>query len=149
MKIISPIKENTYFNIAIIKSQFNSEITNLLLESAIFYLKELNWPEKLITVVEVPGAVEIPLIAQRLAHFKAYESIVCLGAVIRGDTDHYNYVCSQVSMGCQHVMLQHHLPVIFGILTTENEEQALARVSKGKESIQTAIKMHSILKQIS
>jgi 6,7-dimethyl-8-ribityllumazine synthase len=149
MKVISPISNKNYFNIAIIKSQFNSEVTNLLLDSALHYLKELGWPESLVTVVEVPGAVEIPLVAQRLAQSKNYESIVCLGAVIRGETSHYDYVCSQVSTGCQQVMLQYHLPVVFGVLTTENDEQALARASKGKESIQVAIDMYSILKQIS
>lgn len=117
---------------AIIVSEFNENITNKLLDGAKNRLIERGVSELEIHVHKVPGAVEIPLIAQLLAKKKFYSAIICLGAVIRGDTDHYDYVCDQVSRGCQKVMLDHNVPVIFGVLTTNTEEQALDRVG-GKE----------------
>ncbi|MGB6976649.1 MAG: 6,7-dimethyl-8-ribityllumazine synthase, partial [Gammaproteobacteria bacterium] len=104
-------------------------------------------------VVHVPGAVEIPVTAQQLANTGNYDAIICLGAVIRGETDHYEYVCHQVSDGCQRVALDHHLPVIFGILTTDTVEQALARAGgshghKGRESADAALAMVAIMQQL-
>lgn len=115
--------------IAIVTSRFNQEITEQLHAAAVKRLKEKNIADENITSVFVPGAVEIPLAAQHLAKTQKYDAIICLGAVIRGDTDHYDYVCQQVSYGIQRVALDHHLPVTFGILTTDNEEQAQSRVS--------------------
>jgi 6,7-dimethyl-8-ribityllumazine synthase len=139
--------------LAIVVSRFNTRVSQALHDGAIQRLKELNFPEQNITVVWVPGAVEIPLIAHRLAKNDAYAAIICLGTVIRGETGHYDYVCKQVSDGCQHVALQHEIPVIFGVLTTENEEQALARCGgnhghKGKYSVDAAFSMVSIMQQI-
>ncbi|MFU8797442.1 MAG: 6,7-dimethyl-8-ribityllumazine synthase [Gammaproteobacteria bacterium] len=138
--------------IAIVVSRFNEEITNLLLEGALQRLKELNIEEEFIKVIKVPGAVEIPLIAQRLAREGIYEAIICLGAVIRGETTHYDYVCEQVSMGCQQVALANDIPIIFGILTTENEAQAMARVGgahghKGRDAADAAMEMIEISRQ--
>ncbi len=116
-------------NIGIVTSRFNYEITSQLHAAAVKRLKEKNIPEENITSVFVPGAVEIPLAAQHLASQKKFDAIICLGAVIRGDTDHYDYVCQQVSYGIQRVALDHHIPVTFGVLTTETEEQAQSRVS--------------------
>jgi len=115
--------------IGIVTSRFNQDITAQLHAAAVKRLKEKNISDENITSVFVPGAVEIPLAAQHLASQKKYDAIICLGAVIRGDTDHYDYVCQQVSYGVQRVALDHHIPVTFGILTTENEEQAQSRVS--------------------
>lgn len=141
------------FPIAIIVSQFNSDITSRLLDGAIERLKQYNFASGDITVVEVPGAVEIPLTAKFLAKHNAYGAIIALGAVIRGETSHYDYVCSQVSEGCQKVMLEFDVPVIFGLLTTENEYQAYQRVGgehghKGKDAVDSAIAMHYILHHI-
>lgn len=139
------------FNLAIIVSRFNEEISSALHESALARLKELSFPEENITVVWVTGAIEIPIAAQRLAN--NVEAIICLGCVIRGETDHYNYVCNLVSTGCQTVALQNNIPVIFGVLTTDNEEQALARVggihgNKAYEAVDAALEMVSVLQQI-
>lgn len=135
---------------AIIVSQFNEFVTDKLLEGALARLKELNFDENQIKIVKVPGAVEIPLTAKLLARSQKFNAIICLGAVIRGDTDHYDYVCQQVSNGCQQVMMDFDVPVIFGILTTQNVEQAEDRVGgkeghKGIESIDAAIQMINVL----
>lgn len=140
-------------SIAIVVSQFNQEITALLLEGALLRLKELGIAEKNIKVVKVPGAVEIPLVAKLLAQSNKYQALICLGAVIRGETSHYDYVCTQVSEGCQRVMMDCELPVIFGVLTTENEEQAKERVGgkhghKGREAADAALEMLAILKNL-
>jgi 6,7-dimethyl-8-ribityllumazine synthase len=138
---------------AIVASQFNQIITDALLNGALERFAELNIAEENVTVVKVPGAVEIPLTAQLLAKTNKYQAIICLGAVIRGDTSHYDYVCEQVSQGCQRVMLDYDIPVIFGVLTTENEAQAQERVGgkeghKGKDAVDTAIAMVSVVDQI-
>ncbi len=137
--------------LAIVVSLFNEEITSALLAGALARLAELGVPEKNIKVVKVPGAVEIPLTAKILAQSKKYEALICLGAVIRGETSHYDYVCSQVSEGCQNVMLTYDLPVIFGVLTTENEAQARARVGgtighKGREAADAALQMITVMR---
>lgn len=142
------------FSIAIIVSRFNSMITEELLNGALQRLKELNFPEQYITIVRVPGAVEIGLAAQQIAiSDENYLAIICLGAVIRGETSHYDYVCQQVSYACQKVALEESIPVIFGVLTTDNIEQALARVDekrchKGRYSVDAAMEMISVLDQI-
>lgn len=142
------------FNISIIVSRFNSRVTEELLKGALQRLKELNFPEQCITIVRVPGAVEIGLTAQQIAiSDENCLAIICLGAVIRGETSHYDYVCQQVSYACQKVALQESIPVIFGVLTTDNIEQALARADekrchKGREAVDAAMVMISVLEQI-
>ncbi len=136
--------------IAIVVSEFNQSITGKLLEGAVSRLNQLNFNANQITIVKVPGAVEIPLIAKLLAKSEKYDAIICLGAVIRGDTSHYDYVCQQVSQGCQQVMMEFDIPVIFGILTTENEEQAEDRVGgkeghKGIDAADAAIEMIKVM----
>lgn len=135
-------------NIGLVISEFNTEITELLYENAIERLKILNLLDKNITAVWVPGAVEIPLTAQTLAETENFDAIICLGAVIRGETSHYDYVCEQVSQGCQQVALNYKIPVIFGVLTTEDERQAFERVQKGSEAVDAALQMISVLEQI-
>lgn len=139
--------------IAIIVSEFNQEITHALLQGAYHHLIEAGMDKEHITTLFVPGAVEIPLTAQLLAKNKRFDAIICLGAVIRGETTHYDYVCQQVSTGCQKVMLDFDIPVIFGILTTENEEQALDRIGgkhghKGKDAAQAALAMIELVEKI-
>jgi 6,7-dimethyl-8-ribityllumazine synthase len=137
--------------IAIVISQFNSHITEKLLAGAQARLKELAAEAE--KVLWVPGAVEIPLLAQQLAKTKHYDAIITLGCVIRGETTHYDYVCQQVSYGCQQVALANHLPVIFGILTTENEQQAFERTGgqhghKGRDAVDAAFQMINLLRQL-
>lgn len=153
MQIITAEKITDSFNIALVISRFNEEITNGLYEGALQRFHELDFAAEHVTVVWVPGAIEIPLTAQRLADTGNYSAIICLGAVIRGETSHYDYVCQQVSAGCQTVALKYDIPVIFGILTTDNEEQARARIGgehghKGKEAVDAAFEMISIIRQI-
>jgi len=132
--------------LAIVVSRFNQEITEKLLEGTLKRLHELGCNENQMKIFKVPGAVEIPLIAKLLARSQKYHAIICLGAVIRGDTDHYDYVCQQVSNGCQQIMLEFSIPVIFGVLTTQNMEQAEDRIGgkeghKGVEAAEAAIEM--------
>jgi 6,7-dimethyl-8-ribityllumazine synthase len=157
MKIVNEITAKSFhfihpeeeFKLAIVVSRFNEEVTETLLASALARLKELNFPEENITLIRVPGAIEIGLAAQQLALSETnYLAIICLGAVIRGETDHYDYVCQQVSYACQKIALEESIPVIFGILTTDNEEQALARANKGAEAVNAAMEMVSLLDQI-
>ena len=140
-------------NIAVVISHFNAEITEKLLEGAMERLNEYNCTLEQVTVVKVPGVVEIPLVVKCLAKKSCYDAIICLGAVIRGETTHYDYVCEQVSQGCQRVMLNSDVPVIFGVLTTEDRAQALDRVGgnhghKGRDAVDAAFDMISVLEQL-
>jgi 6,7-dimethyl-8-ribityllumazine synthase len=148
-----PSEEIPSFPLVIIVSQFNREITQALQNGALERLNALGFTSQEITLIEVPGAVEIPLIAKRIAQKKQHAAIIALGAVIRGETSHYDYVCQQVSDGCQQVALAFEIPVIFGVLTTDNEAQAWDRVGgkhghKGMEAVDCALAMHNILQQL-
>jgi 6,7-dimethyl-8-ribityllumazine synthase len=141
------------FNVAIVVSRYNGEITQKLLDGVQERLQELGFTKERLTIIWVPGAVEIPLAAQRLARTGKYEAIICLGAVIFGETRHFDYVCEQVSQGCQHVALSHDIPVIFGVLTTDNIQQAHDRVGGekghvGRQSADAAFELVSVLRQI-
>lgn len=136
------------FKLAIITSRFNQEITGKLLAGAKERCAELGI--KNLIIIHVPGAVEIPLIAQEIAVSQEYDAIIALGAVIRGETSHYDYVCEQVSQGCQKVMMDFAVPVIFGVLTTENDDQARERVGgkhghKGRDAVDAACEMLCVL----
>ncbi len=140
-------------HVAIVVSRFNHDITEELLRGAVQRLQELEIHDDHVTIVWVPGAVEIPLAAQRLAKTNAYEVIITFGAVIKGETDHYEHVSQQVSSGCQQVMLTHNVPVIFGVLTTTDLAQAQDRVGgkkghMGREAVDAAAEMVSVLRQI-
>lgn len=141
------------FKVAIVVSRFNREITDKLLAGALERLQELNFKEEQVTVVWVPGAVELPIVAQEFARQDQYPVVITLGAVIRGETSHYDYVCEQASQGCQQVALETRTPVIFGVLTTENRAQALDRVGgnhghKGRDAADAAYEMVSIMRQL-
>ena len=141
------------FNVAIVVARFHGDITLKLLEGAEARLQELGFTPERITVIWVPGAIEIPLTAQRLARTGNYEAIICLGAVIFGETKHFDYVCQQVSQGCQRVALSQDIPVIFGVLTTNDMQQALDRVGGkkghvGRQSADAAFELVSVLRQI-
>jgi 6,7-dimethyl-8-ribityllumazine synthase len=140
--------------LAIVVSRFNDEITTKLLSGAIARFKSLGKREEDLAVVWVPGAVEIPLTVKYLAEDGLHDAIIALGAVIRGETTHYDYVCKLVSDGCQKISLDYDLPVIFGVLTTENEEQALERCGgkhghKGADAVDAALEMVATLRQLS
>ena len=139
--------------IAIVTSKFNELITSKLYEGAKTCLTAHGVPAKSIDSVWVPGAFELPLIAQKLAETKQYDAIICLGAVIRGDTPHFDYVCSQAASGIAHVSLKTGIPIIFGVLTTDTLEQALMRSgakcgNKGWEAALAAIEMCTLLDTI-
>ena len=139
--------------IAIICSRFNEAIVSKLLEGALDCLKRHNVQENNIDIIYTPGAFEIPLITKKLAVSKKYNSIVSLGAIIRGETPHFEYVCSEVSKGIASVGLEFNTPIIFGILTTNTTEEALARAggkngNKGFESALSAIEMANLIKNI-
>lgn len=138
-------------NIAVVVSCFNEEITSRLEAGCLEELNKYLCTEQ-ITLVRVPGAVEIPLVLQQLAE-REFDALIALGAIIRGETTHYDYVCQQVSHGCQKVMLNENIPVIFGVLTTEDEAQASARVGgahghKGKDAAIAALQMILTLDRI-
>lgn len=138
--------------ISIICSMFNSEITEKLLQGTIARLTESGIEKDQIDIFMVPGAIEIPLIVKLLAKSNKYRAIISLGCVIRGETDHYDYVCQQVSHGCQQIMLEFNIPVIFGVLTTNNFKQAKERISKknhkGIEAADTALEMMRLISKI-
>jgi 6,7-dimethyl-8-ribityllumazine synthase len=139
--------------VAIVVARFNEFITSKLLGGATDILLRHGANAEDITVAWVPGAFEIPLAAQKLAMSKKFDTVICLGAVIRGATSHYDYVCSEVSKGIAHVSLETGVPVAFGILTTENIEQAVERAgtksgNKGADAAVSAIEMVNLLKNI-
>lgn len=139
--------------IGIIAARFNEFITSKLLSGALDALKRHNVEEKDIDIIWVPGAFEIPLIASKMAKTKKYDAIICLGAVIRGSTTHYDYVCSEVSKGIAQVALAESLPVLFGVLTTENIEQAIERAgtkagNKGFDCAVGAIEMVNLIREL-
>jgi 6,7-dimethyl-8-ribityllumazine synthase len=140
--------------VGIVVARFNEFIGSKLLGGAIDGLKRHDVKEEDIDVAWVPGAFEIPLIAAKMAKLRKYDAIICLGAVIRGSTTHYDYVCSEVSKGVAHVSLNSEIPVIFGVLTTENIEQAIERAgtkagNKGYDCALTAIEMVNLINEIS
>lgn len=152
-EIKAAVKLDRSFPLAIVVSRFNETVTQALLEGALSRARALGFSEDDLTVVHVPGAVEIPVVAQRLAHSREHKAIIALGAVIRGDTSHYDYVCDIVSQGCLDVSLQHQIPVIFGILTTENEEQAMDRCggnhgNKGEYAVDAAVEMAKVMSEL-
>jgi len=145
------VSEN--IKIGIVAARFNEFITSKLLGGAIDGLKRHNVSENDIDVAWVPGAFEIPLIAKKMAGSGKYDAVICLGAVIRGSTSHYDYVCSEVSKGIANVSLSSDIPVMFGVITTENIEQAIERAgtkagNKGYDCALGAIEMVNLIREI-
>ena len=139
--------------IGIVASRFNEFITSKLLAGALVGLKRHEAKEEDIHVAWVPGAFEIPLIASKMAKSGKYDAVICLGAVIRGSTSHYDYVCNEVSKGIASVSLASGIPVLFGVLTTENVEQAIERAgtkagNKGYDCALSAIEMVNLIREI-
>lgn len=153
MKIYSGKFVGKGAKIGIVVSRFNEFISSKLLEGALDCLKRHDIKDDDIEVAWVPGAFEIPLIASKMAKSKKYDAIICLGSVIRGTTSHYDYVCAEVSKGVASVSLQSNLPVIFGVLTTDNIEQAVERAgtksgNKGFDAALTAIEMVNVCREL-
>lgn len=139
--------------IGIVAARFNEFITSKLLSGAMDGLLRHDVKEEEIHVAWVPGAFEIPLIASKMAKSGKYDAVICLGAVIRGSTSHYDYVCSEVSKGIASVSLSTDIPVMFGVLTTENIEQAIERAgtkagNKGYDCALSAIEMVNLIREI-
>lgn len=138
---------------AIVIGRFNEFIGNKLLGGCMDGLKRHGCSEDNIDITWVPGAFEIPLAAQKLAKTGRYDAVICLGAVIRGSTPHFEYVSSEVSKGIANVMLSTGMPIIFGVLTTDSIEQAIERAgtksgNKGFDAAVTAIEMTNLLNSI-
>ena len=139
--------------VGIVVARFNEFITSKLLGGAIDGLKRENVKDEDIDVAWVPGAFEIPLIAKKMAASKKYDAVICLGAVIRGATSHYDYVCAEVSKGIAQVSMTSDIPVMFGVLTTDTIEQAVERAgtkagNKGFECAQGAIEMVNLIREM-
>lgn len=141
------------YKYAIIVSRFNELITSKLLSGAIDCLKRHGANEENVNIVWVPGAFEIPYVARKIVDTGEYDSVICLGCVIRGDTPHFDYVASEVSKGVASIGVNSSIPVIFGVLTTDNIDQAIARAgsksgNKGWEAALAAIEMINLYKEI-
>lgn len=153
MKILEGNLVANDIKVAIVASRFNEFIVSKLISGAVDGLKRHNVDADDIVLAWVPGAFEIPLIASKMAQSGKYDAVICLGAVIRGATSHYDYVCSEVSKGIAHVSLQTGVPVLFGILTTDSIEQAIERAgtkagNKGYDCAVSAIEMVNLSKEI-
>ena len=149
-KIIEGNLEAKNYRFGIIVSRFNSFISDRLLEGTIDTLKRHGADEDQMTVVKAPGAFELPLVAKKMADSKKYDALICLGAVIRGGTPHFEYVSSEMTKGIALVSLQSGLPIAFGVLTTDSVEQAIERAgtkagNKGVEAAMSAIEMVNLL----
>ena len=145
MKTIEGKLVSKDIKIGIVVARFNEFITSKLLGGAVDGLVRHDVSEDNIEVAWVPGAFEIPLVAKKMAKSGKYDAVICLGAVIRGSTSHYDYVCNEVSKGIASVSLESEIPVMFGILTTENIEQAIERAgTKAGRSIRHKIRIQII-----
>ena len=145
------VSEN--IKIGIVAARFNEFITSKLLGGALDGLKRHNVNENDIDVAWVPGAFEIPLIAKKMANSGKYDAVICLGAVIRGSNSHYDYVCNEVSKGIATVSMNSDIPVMFGVITTENIEQAIERAgtkagNKGYDCALGAIEMVNLIREM-
>ena len=150
MKTIEGVLTTNGEKFCIVISRFNEFIGSKLLSGAIDELTRHGISEDNIDVVWVPGAFEIPIVAKRCAKSGKYNAIITLGAVIKGSTSHYDYVCAEVSKGVASVSLETEVPVIFGVLTTDNLEQAIERAgtkagNKGSDAAKSAIEMANLM----
>ena len=154
MRTIEGLLTVTNEKFCIIASRFNEFITNKLVSGALDELKRHGVDENNIDIVWCPGAFEIPIIAKKCAKSGKYSAIITLGAVIKGATSHYDYVCAEVSKGIASVGLETGVPVIFGVLTTDNIEQAIERAgtkagNKGSDAAKSAIEMSNLMCKLS
>lgn len=153
MNVIEGKYNGKGLKVAIVASRFNEFITTKLVGGAEDCLKRHDVSEDDISLYWCPGAFEIPLIAKKVAATKKYDAIICVGAVIRGQTSHYDYVCAEVSKGIATVGLSSEIPVLFGVLTTDNIEQAVERAgtkagNKGYDCAMSALEMANLIRNI-
>jgi 6,7-dimethyl-8-ribityllumazine synthase len=146
--------DGTGLKLGIVVSRFNEDITSRLLAGALAELRALGVAEENVRTCSVPGAIEIPLAALSMARGRDLHAVVALGAVIRGETSHYDTVCGMAADGCLRATLETGLPIAFGVLTCETEEQALARSgegesNKGREAVRVAVEMANLLRELS
>lgn len=139
--------------VAVVAGRFNDDVTRLLLEGALHELADSGLEPDTAPVAWVPGAFEIPLVAKRFAESGEFDAVVCVGAVIRGDTPHFEYVADACASGISRVTLDTGVPIAFGVLTTDDRNQALARAggaegNKGSEAAATAVEMVDLLRQL-
>ncbi|CAB4653085.1 unannotated protein [freshwater metagenome] len=149
---VEPLDAST-LRIAVVVSRFNDDITGALLDGALSTLREAGLPEEALTLVSVPGAFELPVTAKALASRGDCDAVICLGAVIRGDTPHFDYVAGEAAAGLMDASLYTGIPIIFGVLTVDTHSQAIDRVGgseghKGEEAAATAIEMANLIKRI-
>lgn len=152
--VVEGTKDARGLKIGIIVSRFNHFVTEKLLDGAIDGFKSHGGAEEDLTIVRVPGAFEIPLVLERMASGGKYDALVCLGAVIRGDTPHFEYVCDAVTRGIGDAVRAYKIPIGFGVLTTDNVQQAMDRAgmkdgNKGYEALLTAVEMIHVIERIS
>ena len=144
---------NEGMKVGIVCARFNEFITSKLIGGAMDGLPRHGVQEEDISLAWVPGAFEIPLIASKMAASGKYDAVICLGAVIRGSTSHYDYVCAEVSKGIAQVSLQSQVPVLFGVLTTDTIEQAIERAgtkagNKGYDCALSAVEMVNLIREV-
>lgn len=140
------------YTFGVVVANWNGEITSKLRDGAMQFLRNAGATDKNITVISVPGSYELTMGAALLAKQQSFHAIICLGCVIQGETRHFDFICDAVANGINEVGLQYHLPVIFGVLTTDNQEQALDRAggkhgNKGEEAAATAIIMADLFEK--
>ena len=153
MKVLEGIYEGKGLRVAIVASRFNEFIVNKLVGGAEDCLRRHGVADDDITLAWVPGAFEIPLAAKKLAKSGKYDAVICVGAVIRGSTSHYDYVCAEVSKGIASVSLETEIPVMFGVLTTDTIEQAIERAgtkagNKGYDCAMGALELCSLFREM-
>lgn len=153
IKTIEGLMEAKGYKIAIIASRFNDFMVNSLIGGAVDYLVRHGADKDDLAIIRVPGAFEMPVVAQKVADSKKYDGIIALGAVIRGATPHFDFVASETTKGLAHVSLQYGIPVGFGLLTTDNMEQAIERSgskagNKGVEAASALLETLQVLKQL-
>jgi len=153
-KILTGEYESRDIRIAIVASRYNATIMDRLIKGCISCLEANGLTPDSVIIARTPGAFELPLVARSLAKQKKYDAIIALGAVIRGDTPHFEYICSECARGLADTALQFDLPVVFGVLTVDDYEQAMLRSgdeesNKGVEAARTALETVSVLRKIS
>lgn len=153
MKLRKGSQDATGLSVGIVASKFNKFVTRRLLTECVNALTKAGASDEAIEVVRVPGAFEIPLVARQLARSGRFDAVICLGAVIRGDTPHFEYISAEVSRGILQASMESNLPVIFGVLTTDTVAQAMeradpAKLNRGADAAKTAIEMVTVMRQL-
>jgi 6,7-dimethyl-8-ribityllumazine synthase len=143
-----PIFVATTYHVALVISRFNRDLTESLEQSALAMLASYRVPKKNIQIFQVAGAVEIPVLLNKLAQTQKYDALVALGAIIKGGTPHFDYVAKLATEGILRVALDHNLPIGFGILTTNNLRQARARLNAGGEAVAAALHSARLVRSI-